>query len=232
MQLLSFTRTGGEPVVTRKGISGMGVKLIVQIPCLNEEQTLPATLATIPRTYPRHRRRSRSWSSTTAAPTARWRWRARTASTTSCATSATRGWPRPSRAASTPACAWAPTSSSTPTATTSTRRSDPRPDRADPGSTAPTSSSATGRPTRSSTSRRKKAICRASARWVVRKGSGTNVPDAPSGFRAYSREAALRLNVVTRYSYTLETIIQAGQEEPGDRPHPDRRPTRARASRG
>lgn len=48
--------------------------------------------------------------------------------------------------------------------------------------------------------------------WVVRKGSGTTVPDAPSGFRAYSREAALRLNVVTRHSYTLETIIQAGKK--------------------
>ena len=48
--------------------------------------------------------------------------------------------------------------------------------------------------------------------WVVRKGSGTRVPDAPSGFRAYSREAALRLNVVTRHSYTMETIIQAGKK--------------------
>lgn len=48
--------------------------------------------------------------------------------------------------------------------------------------------------------------------WVVRKGSGTNVPDAPSGFRAYSREAALRLNIITKHSYTLETIIQAGKK--------------------
>jgi len=47
--------------------------------------------------------------------------------------------------------------------------------------------------------------------WVVRLVSDTNVPDAPSGFRAYSREAALKLNVVTHFSYTLETIIQAGQ---------------------
>ena len=45
--------------------------------------------------------------------------------------------------------------------------------------------------------------------WVVRTLSGTEVPDAPSGFRALSREAALRLNVVTSYSYTLETVIQA-----------------------
>ena len=47
--------------------------------------------------------------------------------------------------------------------------------------------------------------------WVVRKASGTDIPDAPSGFRAYSREAALRLNVINEYTYTLETIIQAGQ---------------------
>src|SRR5207248_2831520 len=46
--------------------------------------------------------------------------------------------------------------------------------------------------------------------WAVRRVSRTEVPDAPSGFRAYSREAALRLNVVTPYSYTLETLIQAG----------------------
>lgn len=47
--------------------------------------------------------------------------------------------------------------------------------------------------------------------WMVRTASETNVPDAPSGFRAYSKETALRLNILTRYSYTLETIIQAGK---------------------
>ena len=47
--------------------------------------------------------------------------------------------------------------------------------------------------------------------WVVRLASGTNIPDAPSGFRALSREAALRTRVYSRYTYTLETIIQAGQ---------------------
>lgn len=46
---------------------------------------------------------------------------------------------------------------------------------------------------------------------TVRKLSGTEVEDAPSGFRAYSREAALRLAVLSRFSYTLETIIQAGK---------------------
>ena len=48
--------------------------------------------------------------------------------------------------------------------------------------------------------------------WVVRAASRTEIPDAPSGFRAMSREAALRLNVFNEYTYTLETIIQAGQK--------------------
>jgi glycosyltransferase involved in cell wall biosynthesis len=47
--------------------------------------------------------------------------------------------------------------------------------------------------------------------WVVRMASGTSIPDAPSGFRAIHREAAIQLNVFNRYTYTLETIIQAGR---------------------
>ena len=47
--------------------------------------------------------------------------------------------------------------------------------------------------------------------WAVRVASRTNVADAPSGFRAISREAAMRLNVFNAYTYTLETIIQAGR---------------------
>lgn len=46
---------------------------------------------------------------------------------------------------------------------------------------------------------------------VVRRASGTNVADTTSGFRAYNREAALRMQVVSRFTYTLETIIQAGK---------------------
>jgi len=49
--------------------------------------------------------------------------------------------------------------------------------------------------------------------WVVRKASSTDIPDAPSGFRAYSREAALQLNVVNEYTYTLEQIVQAGRNK-------------------
>lgn len=48
--------------------------------------------------------------------------------------------------------------------------------------------------------------------WTVRVASKTDIPDAPSGFRAYSREAALKLNVLSEYTYTLETIIQAGRK--------------------
>lgn len=47
--------------------------------------------------------------------------------------------------------------------------------------------------------------------WTVRRASGLDVPDAVSGFRAYSREAALRLFVTSRFSYTVATLIQAGQ---------------------
>ena len=48
--------------------------------------------------------------------------------------------------------------------------------------------------------------------WVVRQVSGTSVPDTTSGFRAYTREAALRMTIVSEFSYTLETIIQAGKK--------------------
>ncbi len=48
--------------------------------------------------------------------------------------------------------------------------------------------------------------------WVVRKVSRTDIPDAPSGFRAISKEAAYHLNVFNDYTYTLETIIQAGRK--------------------
>jgi glycosyltransferase involved in cell wall biosynthesis len=47
--------------------------------------------------------------------------------------------------------------------------------------------------------------------WVVRQASSTEVPDTTSGFRAYNREAALQMQVVSKYTYTLETIIQAGK---------------------
>jgi glycosyltransferase involved in cell wall biosynthesis len=47
--------------------------------------------------------------------------------------------------------------------------------------------------------------------WVVRQASSTEIPDTTSGFRAYNREAALQIQAVSKFTYTLETIIQAGK---------------------
>lgn len=57
----------------------------------------------------------------------------------------------------------------------------------------------------------KKLLQRIGSR-VVNIAAGTDVSDAPSGFRAYSKESLLRLNTITRFSYTMETIIQAGNK--------------------
>jgi glycosyltransferase involved in cell wall biosynthesis len=67
--------------------------------------------------------------------------------------------------------------------------------------------------------------------WVVRMASGTDIPDAPSGFRAMTAEAAMRINVFDNYTYTLETIIQAGRKNMHItsvpiRTNPDLRPSR------
>jgi glycosyltransferase involved in cell wall biosynthesis len=49
--------------------------------------------------------------------------------------------------------------------------------------------------------------------WVVRQLSGTSIKDTTSGFRAYSKEAALRMNIISPFTYTLESIIQAGKKD-------------------
>jgi glycosyltransferase involved in cell wall biosynthesis len=59
-------------------------------------------------------------------------------------------------------------------------------------------------------SRLKKSLQRLGS-WVVRQASSTSVPDTTSGFRAYNREAAIQILVVSKFTYTLETIIQAGK---------------------
>jgi len=59
--------------------------------------------------------------------------------------------------------------------------------------------------------RRKKRLQRLGS-WVVRHASGTSVPDTTSGFRAYNREAALQIMVVSSFTYTLEGVIQAGKQ--------------------
>ena len=73
--------------------------------------------------------------------------------------------------------------------------------------------------------------------WVVKVASGTQVADAPSGFRAIHRDAAIRLSITDRHTYTLETIIQAGRRHipivsvPVDT-NPDLRPSRLIQSTG
>jgi len=66
---------------------------------------------------------------------------------------------------------------------------------------------------------------------VVRKLAGVWVPDAVSGFRAFSREAALRLNIVSSYSYTIETVIQAGKKQLAVESVPIRTNSKTRESR-
>ncbi len=67
--------------------------------------------------------------------------------------------------------------------------------------------------------------------WVVRQVSGTAVPDTTSGFRAYTREAALRMTIVSEFSYTLESIIQAGKQKMAIAHVPVRTNPRVRPSR-
>ena len=67
--------------------------------------------------------------------------------------------------------------------------------------------------------------------WVVRQLSGTHIPDATSGFRAYSRSAAMQVNVVSDFTYTLETIISAGNKNLAITHAPVRTNRKARESR-
>lgn len=67
--------------------------------------------------------------------------------------------------------------------------------------------------------------------WVVRQVSSTQVPDTTSGFRAYTRDAALRMTIVSEFSYTLESIIQAGKQRMAIAHVPVRTNVRTRESR-
>ncbi len=76
-----------------------------------------------------------------------------------------------------------------------------------------------------------KKLLQRTGSWVVRQASGTKVLDTTSGFRAYNREAALQLIVVSRYTYTLESLIQAGKmsvaiEDVSISPNPTERESR------
>ena len=67
--------------------------------------------------------------------------------------------------------------------------------------------------------------------WVVRQVSATSIPDTTSGFRALSREAAMHINVVSEFTYTLETIIQAGKKNLSITSKPVRTNSKLRESR-
>jgi hypothetical protein len=67
--------------------------------------------------------------------------------------------------------------------------------------------------------------------WIVRQVSNTRVPDTTSGFRAYTRDAALRMTIVSEFSYTLESIIQAGKKRMAVAHVPVRTNLRTRPSR-
>ncbi len=67
--------------------------------------------------------------------------------------------------------------------------------------------------------------------WIVRQVSNTRVPDTTSGFRAYTRAAALRMTIVSEFSYTLESIIQAGKQRVAIAHVPVRTNPRTRPSR-
>jgi glycosyltransferase involved in cell wall biosynthesis len=79
------------------------------------------------------------------------------------------------------------------------------------------------------TARRKRL--QAIGSWVVRQVSGTQVPDTTSGFRAYTRDAALAMTIVSEFSYTLESIIQAGKKRMAIAHVPIRTNPRMRESR-
>lgn len=81
----------------------------------------------------------------------------------------------------------------------------------------------------------RKKILHGLGSWIVRKMSKLDISDSPSGFRALSRDAALRLNVFTHFSYTLETVLQATQKgltvvDVPIRVNPDLRPSRLMSS--
>ena len=196
------------------------MKLVVQVPCLNEEDTLPAVLGSIPRRIAgideieilviddgstdrtvevaRAVRRSRHQARQDHGP----------------------GAVLPRRRRLRPP-AGARTSWSTPTATTSTRKVHPRSGASDPGGSADIVISDRQTDKIEHFSPFKKRMQRFGSE-VVNKAARTDLPDAASGFRAYSRASLFRLNVVTQFSYCMETIIQAGNAAADrQRPHRD-----------
>ena len=186
------------------------MKLIIQIPCFNEEATLPQTVADLPREVEGFD--VVEWLVIDDGSTDR------TVEVARRTRRRPRDLPRPQpwagrgvhHRARRVRSAAAPTSSSTPTPTTSTDGSS-IPDLVAPVLSGAAQMVVGERPIESidDFSRSKKWFQRIGSA-VVRRFSGTDVRDAASGFRAYSRDAAMQVQVFGRYTYTMETIIQAG----------------------
>ena len=210
------------------------MKLIVQIPCLNEEETLPLVARLDPAPDPRHRRRrDPGHRRRLHGPHGRGRPGARRRPLRQ-HTRATGAWRARSATASTTRCGTAPTSSSTPTATTSTRRSGSRTlVAADPRRPRGHRHRRPADAHRSSTSRRFKKLLQRVGSRVVNWAAGTDLPDAASGFRAYSREAA----APAQRRHAISATAWRRSSRPGDKRLRDRAaspstPTPRRASRG
>ena len=188
------------------------VKLVVQVPCLNEEETLPVGAAVDPAVDPGHRRdRHRGHRRRLHRPDGRGRPVARRHPLRA---------PRPQPGAG-------PLVPRRRRLRARARRGHRRQHRrrqpvpAGPDPRPGAARSSTGRADIVIADRQvhlvehfspaKKALQKLGSR-VVNRAAGTDLPDAASGFRAYSRESLMRLNMVTRFSYCMETIIQAGNK--------------------
>ena len=187
------------------------MKLIIQIPCLNEEETLPATLADLPREV-------------AGFDVVEWLVIDDGSTDRTIEVARDNGVDHIVRLTNNKglAAGFQAGLDAVPEARRRRRSSTPTPTTSTTATTSPSSSrrSSTGRAdmvvgdretdTIEHFSPLKKRLQRLGS-WVVRQASDTDVPDTTSGFRAYNREAAIQMAVVSKYTYTLETIIQAGK---------------------
>ena len=187
-------------------------KLIIQIPCLNEARRCRRR-SPICRADPRHRRRSKCWSSTTGRATARRTSRARCGVDHVVRLRRNKGLAA-AFMAGIDACLKPGADFIVNTDADNQYAGARHPEAARAAAARRgrhrASAIATSRELRHM-SWRKRQLQRLGS-WVVRQVSNTTVPDTTSGFRAYTREAALRMTIVSEFSYTLESIIQAGKK--------------------
>ena len=187
------------------------MKLIIQIPCLNEEATLPATIADLPAADRRHRRGRAAGRSTTARPTARSRSPASTGVEHIVRLTNNKGLAAGFQAGLDACLKLGADIVVNTDADNQYRGADVAklvaPILAGEADMV-VGDRRVGQIEHFSGS--KKALQRLGS-WVVRRLSGTEIADTTSGFRAYNREAALGLLVVDNFTYTLESLIQAGK---------------------